>query len=187
LKENTVVILTSDNGAVEHTSDNSPFRRGKGHLYEGGIRIPLIIRWPEHIRGGSVSLNPTISEDIYSTIIEIVKKGALMTNQLDGRSLMKDFAETGTIDHDLFWYYPHYSPQAKMPGVAIRSGNYKLIRFYDPPTVELYNLKNDIGETTNLAKSEPKKVKQLSTKIDQWLNDSGTILHKSNPNHSTKK
>lgn len=183
LAKNTVVIFASDNGAVESTSNNFPFRKGKGFLYEGGIRVPLIIRWPGKIQGGSISDSPTISQDIFTTIVDIVGKKEDIKHQIDGRSLIQDFDGEKQANIDLFWYYPHYSPQAKMPGAAILSENYKLIHFYDPDKVELYNLIEDIGEEHDLSTSMPEKVKELSAKLDQWLEESGTILHKRNPEY----
>lgn len=183
LDENTVVIFASDNGAVASTSDNSPFKKGKGYLYEGGIRVPFIMRWPNYIVNGSVSENLTISQDVFSTIIDIAGVKHKVKHKLDGRSLVSDFNDNYKQEGDLFWYYPHYSPQAKMPGAAIRSGKYKLIQFYDPEVVELYNLDEDIGETNNLEEKLPEKVKELSDRLKKWLDDSGTILHTENPDY----
>ena len=182
LEENTVVIFASDNGAVESTSDNTPFRKGKGYLYEGGIRVPFMMRWPGHIPGGSVTDNETISQDIFPTIIDIAGLNLPKENSVDGRSLVPDFK---LLDHhpDLFWYYPHYSPQAKMPGAAVRSGEYKLIQFYDPETVELYHLVNDIGEENDLSAALPEKVEELSGKLEHWLDEKETILHTLNPEY----
>ena len=183
LDENTIVIFASDNGAVANTSDNSPFKKGKGYLYEGGIRVPFIMRWPNHIKNESVSENLTISQDVFSTIINIAGVKEKVKHKLDGRSLVPDFIENNKQEGDLFWYYPHYSPQAKTPGAAIRSGKYKLIQFYDPEKIELYNLDEDIGEANNLAEKLPGKVNELSDRIGKWLDDSGTILHTENPGY----
>lgn len=182
LDENTVVIFASDNGAVESTSDNTPFRKGKGYLYEGGIRVPYIMRWPGHITGGTVSDNLTISQDIFTTIVNIAGANAQMNPSVDGRSLVPDF-RMEEHNPDLYWYYPHYSPQAKSPGAAIRSGAYKLIQFYDPEKVELYNLDDDIGEINDLSETMPEKVKELSAKLENWLDEMGTIRHTMNPEY----
>lgn len=187
LDKNTVVLFASDNGAVESSSDNTPYRRGKGHLYEGGIRVPFIMRWPNHIKPGSISENLIISQDIFSTIVDIAGAKNRIKHQTDGRSLVFDFTKNSKKDIDLFWYYPHYSPQSKMPGAAIRSGNYKLIQFYDPVKVELYNLEADIGETNDLSGQMPEKTHQLSGKLEKWLDESGTILHTPNPNYKAEK
>lgn len=182
LDKNTVVIFASDNGAVAGTSDNSPFRAGKGYLYEGGIRVPFIVRWPGRIKDGSISENPTISQDIFSTIVDISGSKIKTDIAIDGRSLVPDFNQQ--IDStELFWYYPHYSPQSKIPGAAIRSGAYKLIQYYDPEKVELYNLENDIGEENDLSEIMPDKVEELSEKIETWLDDSKAIRHTLNPDY----
>lgn len=182
LDENTVVIFASDNGAVESTSDNTPFRKGKGYLYEGGIRVPFIMRWPGHIIGGSVSNNETISQDIFPTIVDIAGLDIPTENSVDGRSLVSDFSMEAHHP-DLFWYYPHYSPQAKSPGAAIRSGAYKLIQFYDPYSVELYHLIDDVGELNDLSVALPVKVEELQVKLEHWLDEMGTIRHTLNPEY----
>jgi arylsulfatase A len=132
LSNNTVVVVTSDNGGLETVTDNGPYRRGKGHLYEGGIRIPLMIRWPGITKPGTVSQNRTISMDIYTTFLDIAGVDHDTIAGLDGRSLLKDFsATTMAIQPDLFWYYPHYGI-GQDPGSIIISGKYKLIDHYDP-------------------------------------------------------
>lgn len=184
LDKNTVILFASDNGAVERTSDNSPYRKGKGHLYEGGIRVPFIMRWPGVIPENAVCNNKTISHDIFTTIADIARILDQQDQTLDGRSLVPDFNEE-IIDQDLFWYYPHYSPQAKNPAAAILSENYKLIRFYDPQRTELYDLSKDPGEQTDLAKKLPNLVMELNSKLDDWLLKSGTIMHtNNNSNHN---
>lgn len=185
LKENTVIIFASDNGAEESIADLGPYRAGKGHLYEGGIRVPFIMRWPGHITPGTISEIPTKSEDIYSTIIDIVGGEAAPGKPLDGRSLVKDFSgQTDKAEErDLIWYYPHYSPQGSMPGAAILSGEYKLLEFYDPEKVELYNLTNDPGETENLSEDMPWKILELQGKLRKKLHDMNPIMHTPNPNY----
>ena len=181
LDENTVVIYTSDNGGLSVVTRNHPLREGKGYLYEGGIRVPLIVRWPGKIEAGTVSDVPVISTDLYPTIAEIAGDSARPGKVVDGKSLMPLLTGKGEWDReDLYWYYPHYSPQAKQPGAAVRSGNYKLIEHYDPPGVELYNLAEDIGEKVDLASKMPDKAAELSKKIHDWLEESGTIMHTEN-------
>ncbi len=183
LTENTIVIFASDNGALAEVTDNHPFREGKGHLYEGGIRVPYIMKWPGHIEPGTLCENPTISEDIYATIVDIVGEEAKPNAPLDGRTLVNDFTNhKNNIDEsELHWYYPHYVGHAMAPGAAIRSGSYKLIEFYDPHRVELYNLDKDIGETHDLSEQMPEKKQELLDKLHQWLEDAGTIMHTVNP------
>lgn len=183
LNNNTVVIFASDNGGLESVTDNRPFRRGKGHLYEGGIRVPFIMRWPGHIQPGLVSENRTISEDIYTTIVDIAGQDAVGGNNIDGRSLVVDFdGEKLEQQPDLHWYYPHYGI-GKDPGSIIISGDYKLIEHYDPYRVELYNLAEDISEITELSEAMPGKKEELLKKSHQWLESVDPILHTPNPDH----
>lgn len=184
MKDNTVVIFTSDNGALEMVTDNSPLRRGKGHLYEGGIRVPFIMRWPGHIEPGTVSDNPVISYDIYATIVDIAGSRAWPGSPLDGRSLAEDFKGKEMYDSiALYWYYPHYSPQAKCPGSVIRKGDYKLIEFYDPYKVDLYNLREDIGESNDLSDSLPGIKSELLNNLHAWLESTDPVMHTLNPEH----
>jgi len=186
LADDTAVILTSDHGALEDVADNRPFRRGKGHLYEAGIRVPLIARWPGRIEPGSVDDTPVISEDLYTTVVDIAGPKAEPGDPLDGQSLVPVLTGTGDIgERDLHWYYPHYSPQAKDPGAAIQSWPWKLIDFYDPPRIELYNLEDDIRETTNLAEKEPERTSNLQERLYRWLDDVDAIMHTPNPQAQT--
>jgi arylsulfatase A len=181
LNENTVVVFASDNGGLERVTDNRPYRRGKGHLYEGGIRVPFIMRWPGYIPQGSVSENRTISEDIYATILDIAGKDSVAGAGIDGRSLVSDFSCVKLARQpDLHWYYPHYGI-GQDPGSIIISGNYKLIEHYDPPRVELFNLSEDISETTDLSKAVPGKTEELLLKFHQWLESMDPVMHTRRP------
>lgn len=182
LTENTAIILASDNGGLMTVTDNSPYKLGKGHLYEGGIRVPFLIKWPKTIRGGIEVAKPTISTDIFSTVLDIAGIDLEKHGTLDGRSVLHDL-QGGNENEDLFWYYPHYAPQTNRPGAAIRSGKYKLIQFYDPPEIELYDLENDLGETTNLIDARPETAKNLLKKLDDWLMETKPIMHEENPDY----
>lgn len=183
LSENTIVIFYSDNGGEGKVTHNYPLREGKGFLYEGGIRVPLIIKWSGKITENSTSTTPVISDDLYPTIMDLIGKGTQPGIDLDGLSLKPILIKGKAISRTkLFWYYPHYSPQAKIPGHAIRKGDFKLIESYDPKTVELYNLKEDIGERINLAKDYPAKVLELQNHFKEWLKKTNPILHTINPN-----
>lgn len=197
LADNTVVIFASDNGALDVegvfdgegfvVADNSPFRSGKGHLYEGGLRVPLIIRWPDRIKPGGVNENPTITEDLFATIVDIAGEKAMPNFTLDGRSLVNDFDnKSPAAPIDLHWYYPHYSPHGNRPGAAIRSGEYKLIKFYDPVAVELYNLGDDIGETDDLSETMPELKGELLEKLEDWLKRVDPVMHTMNPDYKSE-
>jgi arylsulfatase A-like enzyme len=183
LSENTVVIFASDNGGLERVTDNRPYRRGKGHLYEGGIRVPFIMRWPGHIQPGSESENRTISEDIYATVLDIAGQISPAADGIDGRSLVADFREGMSAPQpDLHWYYPHYGI-GQDPGSIIISGDYKLIEHYDPPRLELFNLSEDISETTDLSKVMPGKREELLSKLHQWFESMDPVMHTMRSEH----
>jgi arylsulfatase A-like enzyme len=182
LAKDTLVILTSDNGGALQATRNLPLRLGKGHVYEGGIRVPLIVRWPGRVAPGSTSSLPATGADLYPTITTIAGVNSRPAKVLDGVSLVPELTGEGAVaPRDLFWYYPHYSPQGSSPGAVIRSGDYKLIQIYDPPGVELYNLATDIGETKELSESMPDKTKQLHGRLNKWLHQTVAIQHKLNP------
>jgi len=184
LSENTVVIFASDNGAEHRFSDMYPYRAGKGVLYEGGIRVPFIMKWPGVIPAGSVSETRTITEDIYVTIVDIVGNEAVPGKPLDGRSLVEDFTKNEYFDRELFFYYPHFSGQFRTPGAAVISGDYKFIELFESNTVELYNIKADPGETKNLVELYPGKIIEFQSRLNMWLHrEVNAIMHTPNPNY----
>lgn len=190
LRKNTVVIFTSDNGAVKSTSDMGVYRDGKGFLYEGGIRVPLIIRWPGVIEPGTWSSYPAKTEDIYATIIDIAETETNSIADIDGRSLRNHFSrsyhETNETERELYWYYPHYAPQGNNPGASIIQGKYKYLQFYDPVTSELYDLHSDPSERNNLVDDRPELVIELRGKLNKWLHDVDPIRHTINPEYTQK-
>jgi uncharacterized sulfatase len=194
LADNTVVIFFSDNGGLyrrfdgkgEAVMSNHPLRDEKGSLYEGGIREPCIIRWPGVVKPGTTSDVPITSVDFWPTIAEIAGTRAKFKHAIDGVSLMPLLKGTGTLkDRALYWHYPHYHHTT--PGGVIRHGDYKLIEYFEDGKLELYNLKNDIGETTDLAKKEPQKVKQLHAMLQSWRKSVGAKMPTRNPNHDPKR
>ncbi|GAA5221721.1 sulfatase [Membranihabitans marinus] len=191
ITENTVVIFTSDNGAEEGSSDMQQYRAGKGHLYEGGLRVPFIMKWPNHIKANSINENRTRSEDVFTTIADIVGYELDDNMNIDGVSLVSQFnGESGQEledERDMFWYYPHYAPQGNSPGGSIVSGDYKYIEFFDPIGYELYNLKLDPSEENNLFSKMPEKVIEMSGKFNLWMHDVNPILHTVNPNFNKVK
>ena len=182
LRGDTAVVFTSDNGGEQAATRNAPLREGKGHLYEGGIRVPLIVSLPGRARAGAVSDTPVSLADLYPTIAALAG-GRARPGATQGRSLTPLLEEDGGgfPARDLYWYYPHYSPQAKRPGAAVRSGRFKLIEHYDPPGIELYDLENDIGESRNLAAEKPEKTAELRAKLRQWIAANVPIRHRLNP------
>jgi arylsulfatase A-like enzyme len=187
LEKNTIVIFFSDNGGTQKATNNAPLREGKGFLYEGGIRVPLIIKWPGQIQENSHCNYPVISDDLYPTVMEMIGQGVAPNKSMDGISLLPLLLGKQELKRDkLCWYYPHYSPQSKMPGYAIRKGDYKLIEHFDPPGVELYNLQNDLSETKDLSEINPDKVKELKTDFNKWLKQMDPVLHTINPDFKPK-
>lgn len=183
LTDDTVIIFASDNGGTTEATFNTPLREGKGFLYEGGIRIPLIIKWPGVVKDNTTCDQMVITDDFYPTIMDMVGKGTKPGKGIDGMSLVPLLLNKDTLNRNMLcWYYPHYSPQAQMPGCAIRKGDYKLIRFYDPVKTELYNLKSDLNEKSNIAHENPKIVEMLTAEFDSWLLRMNPILHTKNPN-----
>jgi len=174
LSDHTVVIFYSDNGGLESLQDQTPLRAGKATIFEGGIRVPLAIRWPGIVKAGSHSEALVCSEDFFPTLMEIA--GIQIEQlELDGVSLMPVLKQTGKLPREaLFWHYPHYHHQGYKPGGAIREGDFKLIEWYEPTLLNeqfqfnLYNLSEDIGETRDLANEMPEKAKQLREKLQQW-------------------
>ncbi len=173
LANNTLVIFTSDNGGLStsegHPTSNLPLRGGKGWLYEGGIREPLIIRWPSVTKAGTQSHQVVTSTDYFPTI---AAAAGIQSPNHDGVDLSKVLQNKGALaNRPIFWHYPHYGNQGGSPGSAIRKGHWKLIEFYEDNRVELYNLKDDIGEQNNLADSHPRRRDKLLTQLRGWRDD----------------
>ena len=170
-ERDTIVVLFSDNGGLHWFTSNHPLRAGKGWLYEGGIRVPMIVRWPGKVAAGSLVEAPVCSTDFYPTILEAAGLKTNPQQHADGRSLMPLLrGQTTTSPHDaLYWHYPHYHGAGERPASAIRAGRYKLIRRYETGQRELYNMENDVGESTNLADTHPMVASQLDRRLQRWL------------------
>ncbi|NND97850.1 MAG: sulfatase [Pirellulaceae bacterium] len=171
LADNTLLIFTSDNGSL---FGNEPLRRNKGHLYEGGIRVPWIVRWPGKVAPASVCDTPVISTDIVPTILATVDLDA-DSESFDGENLTPLLTQTGDLKRDaIFFHYPNYAfHKQNRLGSAIRRGNHKLIKWYDSDAVELYDLTQDLGEKTNLAQSKAALANSLQNDLDAWLKQTG--------------
>lgn len=212
LADNTIFLFTSDNGGNVHSNlpgdkreknteaikdwrkwagnlpptNNSPLRGGKSMLYEGGIRVPLIVAWPGKIAAGTRTETIACSIDFYPTLMELTGVSPKQKTKFDGISLAPVLLGKGEVARDtIFNYFPHGGP-TKPPGAVVRQGDFKLIRWFEtsrqfPQKHELYNLREDIGETKNLAAQMPEKVKQLDALIDQFLRDTEALAPRPNP------
>lgn len=185
LADNTLLIFSSDNGGVggyrsvgaiaNNVTDNAPLKGGKGTLYEGGVRVPYIFRWLGHISPGAVSDEPICSVDMFPTFAELAGASKPENHPLDGVSITSVLlGKSNTLGRDaIYWHFPGYLGGSQhtwrtTPGGAIRSGDYKLIEYFEDGHLELYNLKNDLSQTTNLAEKEPAKAKELHDKLIAW-------------------
>lgn len=170
MAEETLVIFTSDNGGWSGATDNRPLRAGKGFLYEGGLRVPLIVRWPGVTKAGAVNDTPVVSMDLTATILDAASVTLGEHESLDGESLRPLF-QGGKLERDaLFFHYPHFAfHKANRPGSAIRSGRYKLILWYDDDSVELFDLDKDLGEKENLTEMKPEVAQRLMARLHGWL------------------
>ncbi|MBW8040046.1 MAG: sulfatase [Planctomycetes bacterium] len=177
LAENTVLIFTSDNGGEDRVTSNAPLRAGKSTLYEGGIREPLIIRWPPVVKPGSICNTPTCNIDFYPTFLRIAGLEADARRRLDGISILPLLKnpEAKLARDTLYWHYPlkkQHFLGGRSSG-AVRQGSWKLIEFFDNGSVELYNLADDIAEKNNLAQKLPKKTAELQKRLTAWRLDVG--------------
>ena len=178
LTEKTIVIFFSDNGGHGGVTSNAPLRGSKGMLYEGGIREPLVIKWPGVTSSGSTSDEPVIGVDLYPTLLEATGSAKPKDYLLDGKSLVPLLKEsTASLNRPaLFWHFPCYlqgytprhGPFRTTPASAIRMGDWKLIEFFEDNTLELYHLKKDLGEQNNLATKMPEKTRELHEALLAW-------------------
>ena len=178
LTEETLVIFTSDNGPFGGVGDASPLRADKGHLYEGGIRVPLIVRWPGKVEAGAVEETPVILTDLHPTILAATGLDLNSTIPNDGHNLLPLLKGKEKLkNRAVYWHYPNFAfHRDNRLGSAIREGDHKLIHFYDTDSVELYNLKNDIGEKNDLSGKMPQLASRLKNKLKVWLQDSGAVM-----------
>ncbi|MHC1763696.1 MAG: sulfatase [Verrucomicrobiia bacterium] len=189
LAERTVVFFTSDNGGLSvregpntPATSNAPLRAGKGYLYEGGIRVPLIVCWPGKIRPGRTEDTPVSSVDLFPTILAMA--GVRLPQPVDGESLLAVLKNSEPLQRSaLFWHYPHYSNQGGQPSGAIREGDFKLIDFFEDGRLELFNLKEDPGEKRNLAADLPQKAEALRTKLEAWRRSQDAQMMSPNPDY----
>jgi arylsulfatase A-like enzyme len=182
------VILTSDNGGLASVTNNSPLRGGKGMPYEGGIRVPLIVRWPGVVQADTESDVPVSSVDIFPTLIEAADLPLPEDHPLDGESLLGILEGDEELPREaIYWHFPHYRGHDATPYGIVRSRDHKLIRFYEDGRLELYNLDEDPGEQHNLTESMPERAKQLDLMLSKWLLGVDARMPKPNPAHRPPK
>ncbi len=185
LENETLIIFTSDNGGFARATNHAPLRGNKGSYYEGGIRVPLVLRWPGIAKPGKTSDEPVISMDLYPTCLGaagLPLHPAQHRDGLDLRPLLEGNKSLGRSA--LHWHYPHYnSHPSAVPSSVLRKGDWKLIETMDPVGKELYNLKTDLGETKNLARSELKKVEELSLELEAWRKEVDAETMEKNPDY----
>ena len=188
LDDRTMIIFTSDNGGLDNggrPTENAPLRSGKGYAYEGGIRVPFLVRWPGQIKPGTKSDTPVCSIDVFPTILDAVGIPAPTNPEIDGLSLLpllKSGGQTALNRDELIWHFPHYR-HAPGPYSILRKGNWKLIQF-DEGTSELYDLQNDLSESNNLAKQQPERVQTMQDRLSAILESMDAKRPKPNPNFS---
>ncbi len=172
IANNTIVVFTSDNGGAVHfhATKNGPLRGGKGFPYEGGLRVPLIVRIPGVTKAGTVSDAPVISADFFPTFLSLL--GTKPAGPVDGRDVTPELRGEKTASRQLGWNYPHYWANSLIsPYAVLHDGDWKIVRWYEYGAEELYNLAADPSEFKDLATSEPAKLKEMKDKLDAWLKD----------------
>jgi arylsulfatase A-like enzyme len=202
IADNTLVIFTSDNGGVGgyqregikkyggNVTDNAPLRGGKGMLYEGGVREPFIFRFPGKIKAGTTSDEPIINIDMYPTFLELTGTKKPENYTLDGVSILSVLTSNGEakLGRDaLYWHFPGYLGAGEgewrtTPAGAIRSGDWKLIEFFEDGRLELYNLKDDLSQQHDLSKEKPDLTKELHEKLVAWRKETGAKMPTKNEN-----
>lgn len=188
IDENTVVFFMSDNGGLStsegHPTSNLPLRAGKGWMYEGGIRVPLIIKGTGIKNAGQLESSPVICTDFYPTILEMAGLYLKPEQHMDGVSLVPLLKDGVSLNREaLFWHYPHYGNQGGCPGAVVRKGDFKLIDFFGERKPELYNLSKDVGEKNNLAESNPEKMSDLLTLLHNWQLEIGARFPSENKSY----
>lgn len=208
LEENTIIIFCSDNGGMAaanfgnpkrkidpakldkaFSTSNLPLRGAKGWLYEGGVRVPMIVKWKGIANPGATSDVPVVSTDFYPTILDMLGLPAQPQQHVDGKSIVPVLSGKGDVDRDaIYWHFPHYSNHGmQSPGGAVRYKNYKLIEYYENNSVELYDLSNDIEELHDLADEQPEKAEELRQMLHKWREDVGAKMMQPNPDYDSTK
>lgn len=186
--EDTLIVFTSDNGGLATAESsptcNAPLAEGKGWMYEGGTREPLIAVWPGIIDAETSCDVPVTSTDFYPTFLEAAGVSLLPEQHCDGVSILPLLKGEQTIPRDaIFWHYPHYGNQGGTPGSSVRCGNYKLIEFFEDERLELYDVRQDIGEEKNIAEMHPHICAELKARLDSWRDSIEAKIPQLNPDY----
>ncbi len=184
--ENTMIIFTSDNGGLSTAEGsptcNFPLSEGKGWMYEGGTREPLIIKYPPTINKNSICHEPVTSTDFYPTILDIAGIDLIPEQHCDGISLRPILQDGGKMERNaIYWHYPHYGNQGGTPGSSIRKGKYKLIEFFEDMRLELYDLENDIEEKENIVHDFPEIASEMHRLLQKWRDAVHAKIPEPNP------
>jgi arylsulfatase A-like enzyme len=206
LADNTIVIFFSDNGGMAaanfgrpervirpsqleaaYSTSNLPLRGGKGWLYEGGIRVPLIVKWPAQGKRAAVCDVPVISTDLYPSLLEMIGVPALPDQHTDGVSIASLMRGASELPREaIYWHFPHYSNHGmQSPGGAVRWRDYKLIEYFENNTVQLFNLREDPGETHDLAREEPESAAKLRAMLHRWREKVSAQMTEINPDYQS--
>lgn len=192
LADDTVVVFTSDNGGLATAEGsptcNSPLSEGKGWMYDGGVREPLLVRYPGMISRGAKCSVPVISPDFYPTLLELAGLPFIPGQHIDGVSIVPLLKGEDKLSRDaVFWHYPHYGNQGGTPGSSVRCGDWKLIEFFEDGGVELYNLRDDPGERRNLAVYREDVTDLLRNMLYKWRQNISALIPVENDNPSRVK
>jgi len=203
LRDNTIVLFSSDNGGIRKLSKQDPWRAGKGSYYEGGIRVPITVRWPGVVEAGSTCSVPVTGLDFYPTFLDAIEASPSTGKVLDGKSILPLLTGKGSFpkDRTLYWHFPIYlqnyageedqSRDAKFrtrPGTVLRKGKWKLHEYFEDGALLLYDLENDPGETHNLASEKPKRLQALKEDMYAWRKRTGSpVPSKRNPKYIPQK
>jgi arylsulfatase A-like enzyme len=176
LADRTLVIFTSDNGGYNQYTAQPPLRGAKSDPYEGGIRVPLIVRWPGVVKAGTVCDTSVTSVDYFPTLCAVSGVEPDRKHKFDGVNILPLLKECGGFERDaLFWHYPHYNDRSKPHGI-MRQRDFKLIEFFEDGKLELYNLKADLGEKENLAAAMPDRARQMQERLAGWRKEVGAQM-----------
>lgn len=194
LTERTIFIFTSDNGGLHvlefpgtPATHNTPYRAGKGYVYEGGLREPLIIRWPGVVEPGKTVDTPVVLTDLVPTLLEAAGINVAKTvGPLDGVSLMPLLRGQSLAERPLFWHFPNYTNQGSRPASAMRLGNWKLVEQLEDNSLELYDLASDPSETKNLAEQQPERARDMRAQLEAWRVRVGAQMPTPNPEYDSK-